>query len=102
MRRMGSFAGILAAVLLALSSLAIPQDRDRDRDDQRHDAQPHMQQALDSLNQAKQHLQAAEHDKGGHRARALQLVDQAISQVRQGMQYDRTHESKAEEKRERH
>ena len=51
-----------------------------------------MQAALEALEQAKQHLQQAAHDKGGHRAKALQLTDQAIAHVKEGMNYDRQHE----------
>ena len=53
--------------------------------------QPHMQAALDSLNTAKHELEVAKSDKGGHRVKALSLVNDAISQVEQGIEYDRTH-----------
>ncbi len=61
--------------------------------------QPHMQAALHHLEEAKRELQEAEHDKGGHRAKALQLTDQAINQVKAGMQYDTSHEGKGEGKK---
>jgi hypothetical protein len=48
--------------------------------------QPHMQAALRALNNASTQLQAAEDDKAGHRAKAIQLVSQAINQVQQGIQ----------------
>ena len=50
--------------------------------------QPHMRAALDHLQKAKVQLEKAEHDKGGHRANALKLVEQAISEVKQGMAFD--------------
>jgi hypothetical protein len=56
--------------------------------------QPHMQAALEALQRARQELQAAEHDKGGHRAKALSLTDQAIKHVQEGINYDRSHEGK--------
>ena len=56
--------------------------------------QPHMQAALEHLQKARQELQAAEHDKGGHREKALQLTDQAIKHTQEGINYDRTHEGK--------
>jgi len=62
--------------------------------------QPHMQAALESLRQAKEHLQQASHDKGGHRDKAIKSVDQAIKHVEEGMKYDNTHESKKEEMQE--
>jgi hypothetical protein len=62
--------------------------------------QPHMQAALESLRQAKEHLQQAEHDKGGHRDKAIKSVDAAIKHVEAGMKYDNKHESKKEEMKE--
>jgi hypothetical protein len=49
-------------------------------------AQPHMEAALKALNNAASQLQAAADDKAGHRAKAIQLVSQAINQVQQGIQ----------------
>jgi len=48
--------------------------------------QPHMEAALKALNNAASQLEAAVDDKAGHRARAIQLVSQAINQVQQGIQ----------------
>lgn len=53
--------------------------------------QPHMQAALQSLLEAKVQLQRADHDKGGHRVRAEQLVEQALTEVRAGIAFDRSH-----------
>ena len=53
--------------------------------------QPHMQSALDHLTAARDQLNAAEANKGGHRERALALVNDAIDQVQSGMDYARTH-----------
>ena len=50
-----------------------------------------MTAALQLLREAKEKLEAASRDKGGHRVRALQHIDQAISEVQAGMQYDNTH-----------
>ncbi len=49
--------------------------------------QPHMAAALDELRSARAELQAALPDKGGHRVRAIELVDDAIGQVRRGIDY---------------
>lgn len=54
-------------------------------------AQPAMQKALTNLRQARANLDAATTDKGGHRNRALSLVNQAIDEVQEGIQYDRRH-----------
>ena len=48
-------------------------------------AQPHMQAALNALQTAQSELNQAEHDKGGHRVKALNLVGQAIQQVNLGI-----------------
>jgi hypothetical protein len=48
--------------------------------------QPHMQAALNSLNNALNNLKSAEADKGGHRANAMRLVNQAITEVNLGIQ----------------
>jgi hypothetical protein len=48
--------------------------------------QEHMFNARNDLQQAANELQQAEHDKGGHRETALDLVQQAINQVNQGIQ----------------
>jgi hypothetical protein len=51
--------------------------------------QPHMRSALDHLAAARSELQAATSDKGGHRVRAIELIDEAASEVEHGMEYAR-------------
>ena len=53
--------------------------------------QPEMSAALDSLRDAQQHLLAASFNKGGHRERAAQLIQQAISELQEGMRYADRH-----------
>jgi hypothetical protein len=53
--------------------------------------QPNMQAAMQYLQQAQQSLQNASSDKGGHRERALQFVNQAMGEVQAGMQYANRH-----------
>jgi hypothetical protein len=53
--------------------------------------QPHMAAALDELRAARGELEAAVADKGGHRVRAIVIVDEAIEQVRRGMDYAASH-----------
>ena len=55
------------------------------------DNQPHMHTALDHLHAAKHSLDEATPDKGGHRTKALELVESAISQVQQGINYANKH-----------
>lgn len=47
--------------------------------------QPHMEAALNFLESARSDLQRATADKGGHRANALNLVNQAIDEVKLGI-----------------
>ncbi len=51
--------------------------------------QPHMQNAKENLRLAREELRLAEPNKGGHRERAMELIDQAIDQVQQGIDYAR-------------
>jgi hypothetical protein len=53
--------------------------------------QPHMRAALEQLRAARQSLEKADPDKGGHRAKAIELVNGAIRQVEQGIGYANTH-----------
>ncbi|HVO01648.1 MAG TPA: hypothetical protein VMT54_05570 [Candidatus Cybelea sp.] len=48
-------------------------------------AQPHMEAALTALKTAKDQLTIAATDKGGHRVKALDLVNQAITEVQAGI-----------------
>ncbi|MBS0471873.1 MAG: hypothetical protein JSR60_12425 [Proteobacteria bacterium] len=50
-------------------------------------AQPHMRAALDALETARNQLEMSTPNKGGHRERAIELVRQAIEEVRSGMDY---------------
>ena len=49
--------------------------------------QPHMQNALGYLQSAKGELIVAEANKGGHRANAIRLVNEAIGEVQAGINY---------------
>ena len=50
-------------------------------------SQPYMDNALRHLQAARADLEKATPNKGGHRERAIQLVDQAIAQVRDGIKF---------------
>ena len=47
--------------------------------------QPHMQNALNALENARDNLDKAMADKGGHRAKAIDYVKDAISEVKKGI-----------------
>ncbi|RKH17633.1 hypothetical protein D7X74_11965 [Corallococcus sp. CA047B] len=53
--------------------------------------QPRMRDALAHLETALSDLRAATSDKGGHRVKAIQLTEQAIASVRDGIQFDNRH-----------
>jgi len=50
-------------------------------------AQPHMNEGIALLLSARGELQAATPNKGGHRERAMGLIDQAIAEVRAGVAF---------------
>ena len=54
-------------------------------------AQPHMQESIALLQNARAELTAATPNKGGHRERALALIDQAIAEVNNGINFAATH-----------
>ena len=53
--------------------------------------QPNMQAARTNLQQARAQLQRATANKGGHRVKAIEHVNNAIGLVNQGIAYDRRH-----------
>jgi uncharacterized protein (DUF2336 family) len=63
------------------------------------DGQPAMHKAIMNLEQAKANLENANADKGGHRVRAIKLINAAIAEVREGIAFDNTHSGKAENRR---
>ncbi|MGA9885219.1 MAG: hypothetical protein WBQ34_16005 [Candidatus Acidiferrales bacterium] len=52
-------------------------------------AQPHpeIRAAMANLREAREHLDHAAHDFGGHRVAAIKSVDEAIHQLQLAMQY---------------
>ena len=54
-------------------------------------AEPHPQirEAIASLRRAKEHLEHAAHDFGGHRVEAIRATDEAIHQLEECLKYDR-------------
>ena len=82
MNRLSRRSVLSAALSLPLTGLVLTrQVRAAD--------QPRMQAALQALKTARQELQAATADKGGHRVKALKLVNDAIIQVEKGIEFDR-------------
>src|SRR5690242_9181512 len=59
--------------------------------DGRREEQQAMAAAVQHVREAQRHLELASHNKGGHQERPIQLVNQAIAEVEQGIQYENTH-----------
>ena len=57
--------------------------------------QKHMEKALSTLKEARLQLENADRNKGGHRRRAVELIDQAINEVEKGIRYADTHDSQS-------
>src|SRR4051812_18748015 len=54
-------------------------------------AQPHMDEAIAILQSARAELGKAEPNKGGHREKAIGMIDQAIAEVRAGIAFAAGH-----------
>jgi hypothetical protein len=54
-------------------------------------AEPHpeIRAAINALRRAKEHLEHAAHDFGGHRVEALKATDEAIHQLQEALKYDK-------------
>jgi hypothetical protein len=90
MRKQLTVAASTLIVLVGLSLYSVVHAQNAGM--ARHE--PHMSAALGHLEQAKAELEKATPNKGGHRERALQLVDQAMQQVRDGEAYYEQHGGK--------
>jgi hypothetical protein len=53
--------------------------------------QVNMDHAREALEGAMRDLRMAEDDKGGHKAKAMQLIEQAIAEVNAGIEFANTH-----------
>ena len=81
----GIVSTLVVLVGLSLYSMGRPAP---DRDDAR---EPHMAAALEHLRAARAELEQARPNKGGHRERAIKLVDDAIHQVQEGVEVSEHH-----------
>ena len=96
MRKALSFVSI-SALALALSAPAFAQNApggnmgkmEKTEKGERNERHPEIRKALRSLEQAKDYMQHAAHDFGGHRAEAIEACDKAIAQLKLALQYDK-------------
>ena len=110
--RHASWIAPAALVAIAVCSLtpvfAQPQPAPADPHKGRHDDKadwnekyktelrehPRLGHALVDLHIAKEHLEKAPHDFGGHRADAVKACDEAIKQIELAVKFDAKHEEK--------
>jgi hypothetical protein len=83
----------LMSVTPAMMTAAPPQEgkkqEKQEEKRERNEKHPHIRAAIHELQEAKNELQHADHDFGGHRAEAVEAVDNALKQLRQALQYDK-------------
>jgi hypothetical protein len=77
MRKKWVAACAMLAMMLVMSPVSIAEPR-----------HPQIRAALESLRNAREHLEHAAHDFGGHRADAIRSIDEAIHQLEICMKYD--------------
>jgi transcription elongation GreA/GreB family factor len=82
---MKRFAGSFAVVAVMLA-LTFPALAPASPTPERH---PEIREAIESLRRAKDHLEHADHDFGGHRVEAMRATDEAIHQLEICLKYDR-------------
>ncbi len=71
-------AGVTIAGVTTVTSVADAQER-----------HPEIRRAIGALERARDYMQHAAHDFGGHRAEALEDCDRAIRQLRLALQFDK-------------
>ncbi len=77
--RRSTLAGAASAAGLVLAAgIAEAQER-----------HPEIQRAIHSLERARDYMQHAAHDFGGHRVAALKACDEAIAQLREAIRFDK-------------
>lgn len=67
-----------AASALPATPAAVPAER-----------HPEIREALESLRRAKEHMEHAAHDFGGHRVEAIEATDRAMKQLELCLKYDK-------------
>ena len=74
-RRSASVASVaaLAGLCMATSTVALAAGRER---------HPNIRRALDALRAARDDLEHADHDFGGHRVEAMEAIDRRQSELR--------------------
>ncbi|HZR28333.1 MAG TPA: hypothetical protein VFA71_06100 [Terriglobales bacterium] len=81
----------LMVSLMSLTPATLKAQGDEGKQE-RHEGKerhPSIRAAIRALEKAKDDMQHADHDFGGHRVEALEAVDNAIKQLNEALKYDR-------------
>ena len=81
-----ALASTLSVPVFAQANGAPGGRMERGEKNERH---PEIRKAIRSLEQAKDYMQHAAHDFGGHREEALRACDEAIKQLNEALKYDK-------------
>lgn len=87
-----ALAGATAAPALAQQpkpSPKIKRVQAGEKREEKREQHPEIDSAMNHLREAKQNLEHAAHDFGGHRVAALKHVNEALDECRQAMAYDK-------------
>ena len=66
---------VLGGLALGASALAAATEAEG------KELHPHIHHAIEALREARQYLKGEAHDFGGHRAKAIELIDKTIEQL---------------------
>lgn len=80
---------ISPAVIMAQPPQENQKQEQREERREGKEGHPAIRNAIKALERAKYDLEHADHDFGGHRAEALESVNNAIRQLNQALQYDK-------------
>jgi hypothetical protein len=84
-----SMTGLASGLLISTAVVGFSQGQPTpNRDPERH---PHIRAAMRDLRQAANQLAQGDHDFGGHRAKALELVKQAEGELREAVEWAKAH-----------
>ncbi len=80
-RRSAAVASVIAltGLCMATSNVALAEGRER---------HPSIRRALDALRAARNDLEHADHDFGGHRVEAMEAIDRATEQLALALRFD--------------
>ena len=72
-------AAALAGLLVGANTMALAEGQER---------HPNIRRAINALRTARNDLEHADHDFGGHRVEAIQAIDRAVEQLEVALRFD--------------